>query len=205
MGVTLLPEGHGIVKKVNQMGKTMNLPPVAYVGHFESHQINAFACGQHRNDAMIAFSRGCIEKLNGDEFEAILGHELAHIANNDMSRMTFARGVQNSLTFFLLFDGIKTFARWLFTFISEISILHLSRKREFYADAIGAVLTSPDAMISALERIQRDKGKPRHKQHLYANMMFSANANGLFRTHPPLQARIAALESRNYIHKLPLN
>ncbi|MAU18938.1 MAG: hypothetical protein CMH13_00175 [Martelella sp.] len=197
--ITFLPEGHPIYDKVQAMAQSMGLPPVRHVGHFEDHSINAFACGQSRDNAMIAFTRGCIEKTTGDQFEAILAHELGHIASNDMQRMTYAYGVRDALTFFLVFRKLKMLALKLFTFVSEMEIMRFSRQREFYADAIGASLTSPQAMIGALEAIKADDGKPRHALAAYENLMF----NGLLRSHPPLDKRIEAIRNATYIKQLP--
>ncbi|WP_316859762.1 M48 family metalloprotease [uncultured Cohaesibacter sp.] len=204
MGVRLLEPDHDIVQRVHSMCGQLDLPPIKYVGFFESDDINAFACGTSKENALVAFSRGSIAKLTGEQFMAVMAHELAHVANRDMHRMTMAYGIQTALTWFLIFRKLKFIARWVFSFISEVEILRLSRKREFYADAVGAVLVSPADMIGALQAIMDDHAKPAKQQKRFANLMFRAEANGLFRTHPPLPRRIEALENREYIYRLPI-
>ena len=204
MGVELLPHDHDIVVRVHKMCKELEIPPVPYVGYFDSKAINAFAIGTSQHNAMIAFSKGCLAKMTGEQFMAVMGHELGHVANRDMLRMTYARGIQNALTFFLVIRRLKVMARWVFTFISELEIMRLSRKREFYADAVGAMLVSPEDMIGALEAVREDKYSPSRKSRQFTNLMFRGSIDQLFSTHPPLSQRIKALESREYIHRLPI-
>ncbi|WP_316857990.1 M48 family metalloprotease [uncultured Cohaesibacter sp.] len=204
MGVKLLESDHDIVKRVHTMCEQLAIPQVKYIGFFESEDINAFAAGTSQDNALVAFSRGAIAKLTGEQFMAVMAHELAHVANKDMHRMTMARGVQDSLTWFLIFRGLKNVARWMFSFVSEIEILRLSRKREFYADAIGAVLVSPSDMIGALQAIINDKAEPSRQQKRFANLMFRSNAHSFFSTHPPLDRRIEAIRNREYIYRLPI-
>lgn len=203
LGLQLFSETHGIHLKVNELGKELNLPPIKWVGWFDDDSINAFAMGLKQDDAVIAFSRGAIQTLEPNELEAVMAHELAHVANNDMSRMTYGHGVQNSLTWFLMFRGLKTFARWVFTPIAELELMRLSRTREFYADAIGAVLISPEAMIGALEKIERDdRPAPKTLKHL-SQFMLQSNAHSFLDTHPSTSKRITAISSGEYVEKLP--
>lgn len=195
MGVTFFSETHPVTVRTNQLAADLGLPPVPFVGWYDAEDINAFAMGTKPENAMVVVSKGAVQKLKRPEFEAVLAHELGHIASNDMARMTYARGVQEALSFFLIFRGLKMFARWVFTPFSELGLLSFSRGREFTADRISARLTSPQAMIGALEAIEAESAKPPRSR--YANTMLSSalNDGGLIATHPPIQSRIDALLS----------
>ena len=202
--VQLVHHSHPIAKRIQGFANDLGLSPIKYIGFYPGEEINAFAAGLGRKSAMIAFTEGAANKLNLAEFDAIMAHELGHIVNNDMARMTYARSFQNALTWFLIFKSFKHLARWMFTTISEIGIMALSRSREYWADAIAAVLIHPDAMISALKTIDRDQSRPPCNQKQFANLMFRANPAGLFNTHPTLEERIIAIQTEHYIKKLPL-
>lgn len=204
MGVKLLPDDHKIIEHIQEMADHLSLPRIAHVGYYESDDINAFAAGMSKDSAMIAFSTGLLQKMTGEQFMAVMCHELAHVANGDMRKMTLARGVQDALTWFLYFNRLKLFVRWLFCFVSELEILRLSRTREYYADAIGATLMGSEAMIGALECIERDNVRPKGKKRWYSNFFFLGARSNLLSTHPPIQRRIKALETRDYIRRLPI-
>jgi heat shock protein HtpX len=192
-GVTFFSDEHPINIATQEMAKRLGLPPVPYVGWYDADDINAFAAGTIARNALVAVSRGVVEKLSKEQLDAVIGHELGHVASNDMSRMQYAQGVQGALTFFLIFRGLKKVARWMFTPLSELELLRFSRKREFTADAVGARLTSAKAMISALEAI-RDQEAPVITRDRAFLMLYAGFSSGsLFSTHPPLENRIAAL------------
>ena len=203
LGVTLFSDGHPIHKRINELGAALQLPPIKWVGWYEGDEINAFATGMNADNALIAFTQGAIEKLSNEQLDAVMAHELAHVANNDMARMTFARGVQSALTFFLLFRGVQKFARWIFTPTSELELMRLSRSREFWADAIAAELTSAGAMAAALRAIDMDANAPPALQEKYANMMMRGNAHSWYATHPPLEERITAVLQGTFVERLP--
>ncbi|MEM5585215.1 M48 family metalloprotease [Roseibium sp. AS2] len=203
VGMTLFSEGHPVYVRINELARELNLPPIRWVGWYEGEEINAFAMGVNRENALIAMSKGAIDKLTKEELDAVMAHELAHVANNDMARMTYARGVQNALTWFLLFRGFKQIALWVFTPTSQFELMRFSRTREYWADAIGAVLTSPQAMAGALRAIDMDQAAPPAKQTPYANIMLRANAHSWLATHPPIEDRISAVIQQTYIEKLP--
>ena len=204
LNVKLIPEGHPIVDRVQELANKLNLPPVKYIGYYESKDINAFAAGVDPKSAMIAFTTGAIDRLSQEQFDAVMAHELGHIANNDMRRMTYARGFQDALTWFLMFRGLKTMARWLFTTISEIGILALSRAREYRADAVGSVLVGPGAMISALNAIEQDQVQPPSVHDRFETLLLQARPGGIFNSHPTFAQRIKAIETHKYIDELPL-
>lgn len=204
LNVTLLPDSDPIAERIQQLARKLDLPPVKYIGYYEGEEVNAFAAGLNRNAAMVAFTKGAVSKLSREQFDAVMAHEVGHIANNDMRRMTYARSFQNALTWFLLFQSIKRLARWLFTLASELGILALSRSREYRADAIASVLVSPEAMIGALQAIAADQNRPPRKQRRHANLMFRANPANLFSTHPPVADRIRAIRTAKYSRNLPM-
>lgn len=192
------------------------------VGIFHSPDPNAFATGANRNNALVAVSRGLLQHMNADEVEAVLGHEIGHVANGDMVTQTLLQGVLN--TFVIIFAriigmavdnlfrnsddegggvGIGYFvgsivAEIFLGFIATAIVMWFSRWREFRADAAGAELAGRPKMINALKRLQQAHAV----QDLPGEMAAFGIAGGLgtglrkiFMTHPPLEERIAALES----------
>lgn len=194
MGVTMFSEAHPISRATQQLAERMGLPRIAYIGWFPNEEINAFAMGNTRRNALVAFSKGAIERLTKDELRAVIAHELGHVASNDMARMTHARSVQEALTFFLLFRGLKKFVRWIFTPLSELELLRMSRAREFTADRIAAIMLGPEPMIAALEKLRGEASPKRIKGHANVLMWSGFSRGSLFSTHPSLAARIARLQ-----------
>jgi heat shock protein HtpX len=191
-GVVFVEEDHPIFEATQAMAKRLNIKPVPYVGWYEADNINAFAAGTRTDNTVIALSKGAIEKLPKNELHAVIAHELGHVASNDMARMTFALGIREALTFFLLFNGLKKAARWVFTPFSELELLRLSRTREFTADAVSAHLTSPEDIIAVLERLKapEEQSEPAKDDMV---MMAAAFSSPWLSTHPPVEDRIAAL------------
>jgi heat shock protein HtpX len=164
---------------------------------------NAFAIGASDHNAMVVIGQPLVETLTADEVDAIIGHELGHIANNDMRRMGFARSFQNALVWYLGFsETLQAWARGVLTWGSELMILGLSRNREYWADAIGASLTSKEHMIAALEKLHQ--APPLSDYELrHARLMVRGRASGLLSTHPTLEQRREALQAERYIRRLP--
>lgn len=194
----------------------IGMPEVAI---FQNDTPNAFATGARRDDSLVAVSTGLLQAMDRREAEAVIGHEVAHIANGDMVTMTLLQGVLNTFVFFLsriigsIVDkavfGSRDGQRGIGYFISVIGLqivfgilasiiaAWFSRHREFRADAGGAHLTSRDAMASALERLKGPAPQEMPEQ-LAAFGIRSANSRGLralLSTHPPLDDRIAALRA----------
>ena len=188
------------------------------VAIFRSDAPNAFATGANKNDALVAVSTGLLANMTKDEVEAVLGHEVSHIANGDMVTLTLIQGVVN--TFVMVFASIVasmltrgdggrgrgmgyyfaySIAQAFFGFLASIIVMWFSRYREFRADEGGASLSSTPKMIAALQRLQSTQAA-----ELPASMAaFGISAGGikqglkhLLTTHPPLSDRIAALEAR---------
>lgn len=203
LGIKFFPEEHPIARATQRMATELDIPPVKFIGWYSSLDVNAFAMGTEPNNTLVALSQGAIEKLTRDELDAVIAHELGHIACNDMARMTYALNIREALTFFLIFRQLKTFALRVFTPISELVLLRFSRQREFVADAISAQLTSPGAMISVLHTLADATEAP--ETHGQAMAMMSAQfSNSWFSTHPSLEDRIAALQSFKAAAGLPV-
>ncbi len=202
-GVELLSEENELNQTVQRLAKEAGLPPIKYVGWFRSDEINAFAMGLRKDNATICFTSGLLDKLTKDEVDAVAAHELGHVANGDMKRMCYAQNVQQSLTWIFFFAKMKYWARWTLTVISEWSIKSLSRSREYHADAFAAVLTSPEAMKSALRAIEGDTAKPNPSHAAHAYLMIRPNKANWFDTHPTVDERVSALDAGTYIRKVP--
>lgn len=188
------------------------------VGIFDSPEPNAFATGARRDNALVAVSTGLLRHMNEKEVEAVLGHEVSHIANGDMVTLTLIQGVVNTFVIFLsrIIGNIvdRTVFRsedgrgpafFITVIISEIVlgvlasiiVLWFSRQREFRADRGGAALAGTANMISALERLKAVH-HPLPAQFAAFGIASGGVAGGLkrlFMSHPPLEERIAALRA----------
>ncbi len=193
----------------------IGMPEVAV---FDSPEINAFATGWNRNDALVAVSTGLLNNMSQEEAEAVLGHEVSHVANGDMVTLALIQGVVNTFVVFLsrvigfLVDRLVfkverghgpaffitvIIAQLVLGVLASMIVMWFSRQREFRADAGGARLASRGKMISALERL-----KLNHESHLPDQMAAFGISGGvahgfkyLFMSHPPLDERIAALRT----------
>lgn len=179
------------------------------VGIFPSPQPNAFATGARRDSSLVAVSVGLLNNMTQDEVEAVLGHEVAHIANGDMVTMTLLQGVLNTFVFFFARivaqavdrgnrGGLGYFATYMvmqmvFGFIASIITASYSRAREYRADAGGAAFSSKEKMIAALEKLKQ--GQAGELPNQLAAFGISSNMKKMFSTHPPLDERIAALRA----------
>ena len=186
------------------------------VGIFNSPQPNAFATGWNKNKSLVAVSTGMLNNFPRDEVDAVLAHEIGHVANGDMVTLTLIQGVTN--TFVLFFSRIAAGAiagasrnramsmvgyrmtSWIFQaafgFLASIIVMWFSRRREFRADEAGANLTSPQAMANALERLKNPSAaKDALPESMMALGISAPKLGGLLATHPPLDDRIAALRA----------
>jgi heat shock protein HtpX len=188
------------------------------VGIFDSPQPNAFATGPRRDNALVAVSSGLLAGMNRSEIEAVLGHELTHVANGDMVTLTLIQGVVNTFVIFLsrivgnIVDrsmsrdsdgrGIAYFitvmvSQLVLGILASMIVMWFSRRREFRADAGGARLAGRDRMIAALERLKAAHDQPLPAQ-LNAFGISGGEGSGLarlFMSHPPIEERIAALRA----------
>lgn len=193
--------------------------PKPQVAIYDSPDINAFATGPSKNKSLVAVSTGLIRQMKQDEAEAVLGHEIAHIANGDMVTLTLIQGVVNTFVIFIaraiamVIDnflrsddeeggGLGMFAYMAVVFVLEailgvgasIIVAWFSRQREFRADEGGARLAGREKMIHALQRLQQSH----EESHLQGSLMaFGINGGQtmaeMFMSHPPLEKRIAHL------------
>jgi len=188
------------------------------VGIFPSPDPNAFATGMRRDAALVAVSTGLLQNMGADEVEAVLGHEVSHVANGDMVTMGLLQGVVNTFVIFLsrvighVVDRVvfKTergygpayyitsiVAQVFLSILASMIVMWFSRRREFRADAGGAALSTRNKMANALRALQRNQ-QPQDLPGEFAAFGISGGLGGglkrLFMSHPPLQERIAALE-----------
>ncbi|MGC9457498.1 MAG: protease HtpX [Halothiobacillaceae bacterium] len=188
------------------------------VAIYDSPEINAFATGANRNNALVAVSTGLLHNMTRDEAEAVLGHEVGHIANGDMVTLTLIQGVVNTFVIFfarlvgyfvdrVIFKneegvGLGYFittivAEIVFGILASTIVMWFSRQREFRADAAGARLASREKMIAALERLQLnsrvDAELPAQMQAFGISGGRGGGLKALFMSHPPLEQRIEAL------------
>lgn len=191
----------------------IGMPEVAI---YDSPEVNAFATGMSKNRALVAVSTGLLNRMTRDEAEAVLGHEVSHVANGDMVTLSLIQGVVNTFVIFLsrvighLVDRVvfKTErehgpAFWVTTIIAElvlgilasIIVFWFSRQREFRADRGGAELAGREKMIAALERLKQVHTAPLPDQMAAFGIAggIGAGIKRLFMTHPPLDERIEAL------------
>lgn len=195
----------------------IGMPEVAV---YEGPEINAFATGANRNKALVAVSTGLLHNMSEDEAEAVLGHEIAHVANGDMVTMALLQGVLNTFVIVLarivggFIDsalsgnregGGRGFAYYIIVFVLEMVFglfatmisMWFSRHREFRADAGGAHLAGRQKMIAALERLKVNHGQSTLPTQIAAFGIAGGAARKLFMSHPPLDERIAALRAAN--------
>jgi heat shock protein HtpX len=188
------------------------------VAIYDSPDVNAFATGPTRNNALVAVSTGLLSRLSEREVEAVLGHEVSHVANGDMVTLTLLQGVLNTFVIFLsrivgfVVDRVllrnergtgpgfflaSLVAQILLGILASMIVMWFSRQREFRADAGGAKLAGRDSMIRALEGLKRST-QPAHLPEAMRAFGISGGRVGrlgrLFMSHPPLEERIAALQ-----------
>jgi len=200
MGFKPLPDDHPLALKAATFAADLGIPAPA-LGTIDVY--NAFAMGTSYQDATVAIGKPLIERLDPDEVAAILGHEMGHVVSGDMRRMMLMRTFQNATVWYMVAQRLKLFARWVICWAAELAILSFSRRREYWADAIGAALAGKEAMISALNKMS-DAPELTTTESTHARFMFRGRFVGLFSTHPSMDARIAALQDEKYLRKLPL-
>lgn len=215
-------DGAKLYHLVEELVKKANLPQVPEVGIYDSPDCNAFATGFNKAHSLVAFSTGLLNTLSYEEIEAVAAHEIGHIANLDMLGTVLIEGAVKSLFYFakipfLLFGWFIAYGSkdgendlnaklsfWTGTILSTIVMffgqiigLFFSRHREYKADAVSALLTSPDAMVSALNKIAQDENEIPIEQAEFACFKINNKLSfmELFSTHPTIEKRIAALKN----------
>ncbi len=205
-----------LVETVQRQAKKagIGMPEVAV---YDAPEVNAFATGMMRNNALVAVSTGLLRSMSQQEAEAVLAHEISHVANGDMVTLALIQGVVNTFVIVLsrvvghvvdrvIFKTERGYgpgyfittivAQIVFGILASMIVMWFSRQREFRADAGSARLEGPQKMISALERLKQAAGQPALPGQMQAFGIFGTGGEGLkrlFMSHPPLDERIAAL------------
>ncbi|MCG6146152.1 protease HtpX [Leptospira bandrabouensis] len=205
-----------VYRRVQSLAQRAHLP-MPEVGIYESPEVNAFATGPSKSSALVAVSSGLLNRMNAQELEGVLAHELSHVANGDMVTLTLIQGVVNSFAMFfsriiayIASNAVKeemahivrivvTIALDIvFSILGSMAVAYFSRQREFRADAGGAKLAGRESMISALESLRQMVEMPEDPRgEALASLKISSNKGGflsLFATHPALEERILALK-----------
>ncbi|WP_354625347.1 protease HtpX [Psychromonas sp. MME2] len=207
-----------LLKTVAAQAKKVGIqcPEVAI---YDAPDMNAFATGMNKNNALVAVSTGLLHSMTQDEAEAVLAHEISHVASGDMVTMSLIQGVVNTFVIFIarVLGGIidnainsnsdsesegRGFAYYIIVFALEMVfgvlastiVMYYSRQREFSADSGAAKLVGKEKMIAALQRLQKGS-EPHLDGTLMAFGISGKRSSGLFMSHPPLEARISALQS----------
>ena len=202
-----------VKKQADKVG--INMPEVAI---YQAQDMNAFATGMKKNSALVAVSTGLLEQMTQDEAEAVLAHEVSHIANGDMVTLALIQGVVNTFVIFLARviggfidnamrgnndnDSGRGFSYFIIVFALEMVfgilastiVMYYSRKREFSADSGSASLVGKAKMIAALKRLQMTS-EPKLEGSLMAFGISGKKKSNLFMSHPPLEDRIKALQN----------
>ncbi|MFT5503341.1 MAG: heat shock protein HtpX [Gammaproteobacteria bacterium] len=196
----------------------IRMPEVAI---FPSTAMNAFATGASKNNALVAVSQGLLDNMSQGEVEAVVGHEMSHVANGDMVTLALIQGVVNTFVVFLsrvvghIVDrvilkndrghGIGYFVtvmivQVVLSILASTIVMYFSRKREFIADTGGADLAGHQNMINALKRLGQVEPEALPEQMAAFGINDKGGIMALFSSHPPIEARIAALEERSKNH-----
>ncbi len=208
-----------LLDTVKELAQTagIGMPEVAI---FPSESSNAFATGWNRNAALVAVSAGMLQRFPREEVKAVMAHEIGHVANGDMVTLTLIQGVVNTFVMFLariightvdrvVFRNERGFgigyfvvtmvAQLVLSFLASAIVFWFSRHREYRADHAGATLASKSGMIAALQRLQLEQGQPQDMpgelKAFGISEQLKQGVSGLFRSHPPLEDRIRALQA----------
>ena len=212
------PTEQWLVNCVQRLARSVGIG-MPEVGIFDSPSPNAFATGFNKNSALVAVSTGLLQQMDADEVEAVLGHEISHVANGDMVTMGLLQGVVNTFVIFLAriagffvdrvllrnergfgpgFFITQMVAQVLFSILASVIVMWFSRYREFHADAGGANLAGRQKMIDALRALQRAHDPEALPGGMAAFGITGGGFSRLFMSHPPLEERIAALQQQKY-------
>jgi len=218
MGVQIIEQPrsqdeHWLVNTVQRQAQAAGIG-MPEVGIFEGSP-NAFATGWNKNASLVAVSTGLLQSMNRDEVEAVLAHEISHVANGDMVTMTLLQGVINTFVVFFsrvighvvdrvvfkverghgpAFWIVSLVAQFVLGILASIIVMWFSRWREYRADAGGASLAGRPKMISALRKLKQAHEQQPLPDEMAAFGITGAGIKELFSSHPPLDDRIAALE-----------
>jgi heat shock protein HtpX len=218
-------EKQWLISTVHELSTKAGLPKMPEVGVYQSTDVNAFATGPSRSNSLVAVSSGLLHRMDRDQAAGVIGHEITHIANGDMVTMTLLQGVINAFVMFLarglafvisrslnsknersspspfIYHGVVMVLEIAFMILGSLVVARFSRYREFRADAGGAKLAGKEKMIKALVALKSISQPQQSKTNAKAFEALqisnrSSNFLKLFATHPPLDERIARLQSR---------
>ncbi len=206
-----------LLQTVHRLSQHASLPKLPEVGIYEGDDMNAFATGPRKSNSLVAVSSGILRKMNRNELEGVLAHEVSHIANGDMVTMVLIQGIVNAFGMFLsrvaafalsqVVDEKKapivrfiatTVFDIIFNFLGMFVVTYFSRRREFRADAGSASLGGKEKMIQALQRLQQEMLPAPSEKSPVATLQISdrrKNWMSALATHPSLEIRIARLQS----------
>jgi heat shock protein HtpX len=223
MNLEPVANGSALTQKVHSFARKAGLTEMPEVYIYNSPEVNAFATGPSRNNALVAVSTGLMNSMNEDEVDGVLAHEVSHIANGDMVTMTLVQGIVNSFAMFLSYvitqvimnalrsdddrdyrSGGSFFMQYMIrnavymilNLLSYPLVMYISRWREYRADAGSAKIVGKDKMIAALRRLQSNLDRTgKHDKNIEV-MAISAPSQfaELFSSHPPLEKRVKALQ-----------
>ena len=207
-----------LIETVENQSKIVGIkmPEIAI---FPSDQMNAFATGASKNNALVAVSQGLLDNMTQGEIEAVVGHEMSHVANGDMVTLTLIQGVVNTFVIFFsrvighIVDRVilknqrgygigyfvtTIFAQVILSILASVIVMYFSRKREYIADTGGADLAGHQNMINALKRLgqKEPEALPEQLAAFGIGEKPKSNRSQLWSSHPPLEDRIRALEKR---------
>ncbi len=203
-----------LVDTVARLARKANIG-MPEVGIFQMPEPNAFATGMSKDNALVAVSTGLLQQMDADEVEAVLGHEISHVANGDMVTMALMQGVVNTFVYFFasvighVVDRVvfktergygpayyitQMLMQIVLSILATMIVMWFSRYREFRADAGGAQLAGRDKMINALRALQHSHEPEDMPEQLAAFCINGGHVRKLFMSHPPLEERIAALQ-----------
>ena len=204
-----------LVETVRRQAQQAGIP-MPDVAIYHSNDANAFATGATKNNSLVAISTGLLNSMTEEEAEAVLAHEVSHIANGDMVTMTLLQGVLNTFVIFLsrvianvvassrnggeesrssgIYFLVSMVLEILFGILASIIAMWFSRYREYRADAGSAQLVGKEKMIAALQRLQQIH-EPQEMEGSLNAFMINGKRSELFMSHPPLEKRIEALRS----------
>ncbi len=230
MGVKVLdpqsndPDAQRLIQTVHHLAQSAGLRTMPEVGIYESPELNAFATGPTRSRALVAVSTGLLQRMDRNQIQGVLGHEISHLANGDMVTMTLLQGVVNAFVMFLsrviafavssalrgdrddrdrgfsygIFFLVQIVLEILFMVLGSIVVAWFSRYREYRADAGGANLAGRKNMIGALQALQLNAQlKDPHQRPAIQTLEIFGRPSGIWRffaTHPPLEERIRRLK-----------
>jgi heat shock protein HtpX len=211
-----------LVQRVHQYARAVGIEKMPEVGIYHADEINAFATGYSKNASLVAVSTGLLERMDSEETDGVLGHEICHIANGDMVTMALVQGVINAFVMFfaqlatmfvdnlmrgddengqglgwLVRHFVYMFFQVIFGFLAAPIVMAFSRWREYRADAGSAKIAGKEKMLKALMDLERNYPQLQNVENNQAAFQISAKDGfmELFASHPPIKKRIAALKA----------